>query len=245
MAAVLARGDRALLSYGSAAWLWRLVPALELPVEVSVPWRGHRKDNIHAHHCPALRDEDATSYDDIPVTGVARTLLDIASQRRGRRLEDAIERCRLQGRLDLAAIDRLLEEVRGHPGRKKLRLGVEMYRDPAVVRSGGELRILEVLRDAGLPRPKVNNFVEGFEVDLYWEPERFAVELDGWDAHRTRAAFESDPRRQEDLKLAGIELVRFTGRRLNREPDQIAERIGLFLARRREELGLEPRPRSE
>lgn len=238
-AAVLARGDAALLSYGSAAWLWGLVPTLELPIEVSVSWRGHRKSPLHLHHCPALRDQDAATHEDIPVTAVARTLLDIASSLRPSRLERAIERCKLLDLLDLNEVDRLLEEVRGHAGRKRLRQALEMYRDPAVVRSGGELRLLEELRNGGLPRPRVNTFVEGFEVDLYWEPERFAVELDGWDAHRTRAAFENDPRRHEELKLAGIELVRFTGRRLKREPEQLVERIGIFLRRRRRELGLE------
>jgi very-short-patch-repair endonuclease len=228
-----------LLSYGSAAWLWGLVPTLELPIEVSVSWRGHRKSPLHLHHCPALRDQDAATHEDIPVTAVARTLLDIASSLRPSRLERAIERCKLLDLLDLNEVDRLLEEVRGHAGRKRLRQALEMYRDPAVVRSGGELRLLEELRNGGLPRPRVNTFVEGFEVDLYWEPERFAVELDGWDAHRTRAAFENDPRRHEELKLAGIELVRFTGRRLKREPEQLVERIGIFLRRRRRELGLE------
>ncbi len=82
----------------------------------------------------------------------------------------------------------------------------------------------------------MNTFVEGYEIDLYWEAEQFAVELDSWDAHRTRIAFEDDRRRQENLKLAGIEMVRITGRRLAREPDDVARRIGALLHRRREEL---------
>src|SRR5919106_4231951 len=41
LAAVMARGERALLSYRSAAWLWGFVPSLGVPIEVSVPWRGH------------------------------------------------------------------------------------------------------------------------------------------------------------------------------------------------------------
>lgn len=242
LAAVLARGDQALLSYQSAAWLWGILPTLRQPIEVSVPWRGHRRSPLHVHHCPALREEDAGFHEGVPVTAVARTLLDIASALRPRQLEQAIERSRLMGRLNLDAADRLLDEVRGHAGRSRLRRGLEMYRNPAFIRSGGELRFLELLREAGLPRPRVNTFVHGFEVDLYWEPERFAVELDSWDAHRTRRAFEDDPRRHEELKLAGIELVRFTGRRLSREPDQIAERIRIFLRRRRAELGLKPMP---
>lgn len=236
LAAVFARGDEALLSHRSAAWLWGLLPTLDLPLETSVPWRGHKRSPMHLHHCPALRAEDADFFEGVPVTAVPRTLLDIATSFRGRRLEGVIERSRLRGLLDLDAVDRLLEEVRGHAGRKALREGIRIYRDPATIRSGGELRLLDLLCEAGLPRPRVNTVVEGFELDLYWPSERFAVELDSWDAHRTSASFESDPRRHEELKLAGIEMVRFTGRRLAREPDQLVERIGVFLHRRRDEL---------
>ena len=35
--------------------------------------------------------------------------------------------------------------------------------------------------------------VEGFELDAYWEPERFVVELDVFETHGTRAAFERFP----------------------------------------------------
>ena len=82
----------------------------------------------------------------------------------------------------------------------------------------------------------MNTFVEGYEIDLYWGAERFAIELDGWDAHRTRTAFEDDRKRQEDLKLAGIEMIRVTGRRMIREPDDVANRVAVLLHRRREEL---------
>jgi Protein of unknown function (DUF559). len=82
----------------------------------------------------------------------------------------------------------------------------------------------------------MNTFVAGHEIDAYWAPERFAVELDGYETHRTRAAFERDPLRQEELKLAGIDSVRFTARRIEREPGRVAERLSLLLAQRRRDL---------
>lgn len=236
LAAVLTRGEHALLSYGSAAWLWGLTGQLESPIEVSVPWRGHGRSPLYFHHCPALRPEDWALQERIPVTAVPRTLLDLASTARVRRLETALDRADRRNLLDLASIDRLLDDVRRHPGRGRLQKAMDIYRAPAFTRSGGERKLLGLLCRAGLPKPTVNNFIEGYEVDLYWEEERFAVELDGWDAHRTRASFENDRKRQEDLKLAGIEMVRVTGNRLSREPDELARRIGLLLQRRREEL---------
>ena len=71
----------------------------------------------------------------------------------------------------------------------------------------------------------MNFNVAGYELDAYWEAERFAVELDVFETHGTRAAFERDRLRQEDLKLIGVEMIRVTGPRLDREPEAVIERV--------------------
>jgi very-short-patch-repair endonuclease len=235
MAAVLFRGDGALVSFQSAVWLWGLEPRLGIPVHVSVPWRGHSQDAIALHHCPALREEDATMTERIPVTSMARTLLDFASVAKDGRFERAIDQADRLNLLDLAEIDRITEEVRGHRGAKRLRRAAVIYREVGFTRSGGEKRLLASLADAGVRRPSVNTFVEGYEVDLYWEEERFAVELDSWEHHGGRRSFKADPERIENLAMRGIEAIRITGSRLKREPDLVARRIGEHLIRRRRE----------
>lgn len=81
------------------------------------------------------------------------------------------------------------------------------------------------------------NFQVGeFQLDAYWQSERFAVELDIYETHGTRAAFESDRRRQEDLKLRGIEMIRITGPRLDREPSQVMKRLEALLDQRRRQI---------
>ena len=235
-AAVLARGAGAVLSFQSAAWLWGIEGTLELPVEVSVGWRGHNRDKLRVHHCPALRDEDVTAVERIPVTAVHRTLLDLASAVKPRRLERALDRAERLDLLNLDKVDDLLDTLGGHPSRGRPRQAIDIHREPAFARSRGEKRFLRLLREAGLPRPHVNTWVEGHEVDLYFERERFAVELDSWDAHKTRRSFEEDRRRHANLMLAGIEMIRITGTRLAREPEQIAERLTILLGRRRAEL---------
>ena len=72
---------------------------------------------------------------------------------------------------------------------------------------------------------------------MYWENERFGVELDTYAFHGGRQAFERDRLRQEELKLNGIETIRVTGRRFDREPDAVIERLALLLTRRRRERG--------
>jgi very-short-patch-repair endonuclease len=86
----------------------------------------------------------------------------------------------------------------------------------------------------------MNIFVAGCELDAYWPEERFAAELDTYDYHGDPASFESDRIRQEDLKLAGIEITRITGARLDREPTAVVDRLRQLLTQRRNQLGLPP-----
>lgn len=234
MAAVLFRGRGALISFQSAIWLWGFEKKLEIPVHVSVRWRGHAQDAIGLHHCPALRDDDIAETERLPVTGVARTLLDYASVAKPFRLGRAIDQADRLELLDLAAVDLITEEVRGHRGRTPLLQAMTIYREKGFTRSGGEKRMLAALADVGVVRPAVNNFIEGYELDFYWEEERFAVELDSWEHHRGRRSFEEDRKRQEELAMAGIETIRITGTRLRREPRGVAMRIAAHLDRRRQ-----------
>jgi hypothetical protein len=183
-----------------------------------------------------LDARDLDEFERIPVTAPARTLLDLAAINRGRRLQQAIEKAKRLDRLDLGKIDELLDRRFGAAGTRRLREGVEIYRDAAFSRSRAELLFLDLVKRADLPRPALNTFVAGHEIDAYWEAQRFAVEIDGWDTHRTRAAFEADPLRQESMKLVGIDSIRVTARRIEREPHAVAQRLRTLLARRRAEL---------
>jgi very-short-patch-repair endonuclease len=230
------RGEGALISFQSAVWLWGLERKLEIPVNVSVRWRGHPQNAIGLHHCPALRDEDFSTTERLPVTAVPRTLLDYASTAKTYRLEAAIDRADRLELLDPAAIDQITDEIQGHRGRRPLQKAMTIYRESGFTRSGGEKRLLAALADAGVRRPAVNNFIEGYELDFYWEPERFAVELDSWEHHRARRSFERDRKRQDELAMAGIETIRITGTRLKHEPREVANRIAEHLHRRRHAL---------
>jgi very-short-patch-repair endonuclease len=235
LAAIAACGRGALLSHASAAWLWGLLSPCPTEVDVTATTRRHRRSSIRAHFA-TLDDEDRDKSEGIPATAVPRTLLDLATTERPASLNHAVQRAERLDLLDIAAIDRLLQRRYGSPGTPLLRQALEIYRDPVFSRSRYERLLLDLVKGANLPRPAINAYVEGHEIDAYWAEERFAVEVDGWDAHRSRSAFEQDPVRQEELKLAGIDSIRLTARRIEREPAQIAERLGILLARRREAL---------
>jgi hypothetical protein len=233
LAAVLACGRDAVLSHGSAGWLWGLLAQNPAPAEVTVPGRGHPRAGIHVRRSRRLHAEDCTTKDDIPVTALPRTLLDLAATGSQKRTEGVLERAERLGILELVEIDAMLAGSKGARGAPSLRRALDLYRHPAFTRSLLERRFVALVRKSGLPMPAMNMFVAGIEVDAYWERERFAVELDGFDAHRTREAFERDPLRQEQLKLAGIDSIRLTARRVEREPARVASRLSTLLDRRR------------
>jgi hypothetical protein len=235
MAAVLACAP-AVASHASAGWLWGLLRYAPGTVEVTAATRRHAKTAIRVHYAP-LVERDRGEREGIPVTSPARTQLDLAATLSLPRLERVLERAEELGLFDLRDVDELLGRVPHHRGAQPLRRALAIYRpEPAFTRSGVERRFLALVKEAGLPLPSMNLNVAGFELDAYWEPERFAVELDVYETHGTRAAFERDRLRHEDLKLVGIEMIRVTGPRLDREPRRVVERLEALLAQRRQQL---------
>ncbi len=81
----------------------------------------------------------------------------------------------------------------------------------------------------GLPLPACNVTVAGLEVDCLWPRERVIVELDGFEWHRTRAAFEADRRRDAALVRAGYRVLRVTARRLSGEPAEVTADVRALL----------------
>lgn len=236
LAGVLACGQGALLSHESAAWLWGLRPQAPIRPEVTTPARGHRRASVSLHHSTILESEDTDRREGIPVTAVPRTLLDLFARSNPKPAEQALDRSERLGLLNADAVDLLIVRCGRHRGRKRLLTALHIYRDPTFTRSWLERRFLDLILGAGISRPAMNAVVEGHEIDAYWEAERFAVELDGYEFHSDRHSFESDRRRQEELKLAGIEMVRFTARRMIDHPDEVMRRVAALLDRRRSEL---------
>jgi hypothetical protein len=236
LAAVFACGDGAVLSHASAAWLWGLRSELPQMIDVTAPSRGGGHPGIALHHSATLAPAEVGRLAGIPVTRVERTMLDVAATDSRWELTEMIDRAERRKLLEIEAIDAMLDRRGGHRGAARLRLATDIYRDPAYSRARSERLFLAAVKDAGLPRPVLNSWVEKWEVDAYWEAERFAVEVDGWEAHRTRKAFEDDHLRWEEMKLAGIEVIPISARRIERHPRQVGNHLRLLIERRRASL---------
>jgi hypothetical protein len=235
MSAVLAARP-AVASHLSAGWLWELLRYRPERIAVTAPTARRARRDFRVHF-GVLSGDDLAEIDGIPVTSVDRTTLDLAATLPPPSLEGVLERSEERGLFDLAAVEDVRWRFAHHPGAGALSRALSIYRDdPAVTRSRLEKLFLALVREAGLPRPAMNFNVAGFELDAYWERERFAVELDVFETHGTRVAFERDRIRADDLLAIEIEMIRVTGPRLRREPEAVIRRLGEHLARRRAEL---------
>jgi hypothetical protein len=230
LAAVLACGDGALLSHRPAAAVWGIASSNGARVDVTVHARnGHGPAAIRLHRVRNLHPEDRAVRDGIPVTSVARTLLDYAEVARRDQLARAFEEAERRELLDMRAVEELLDRSDGRRGQRALTTVIAGYApEPRFTRSDLERLLLALCRDYGLPLPAMNLWIAGHEVDAVW-PDLLVVEVDGYKYHRTRAAFERDRRRDADLQVAGYRVLRITYRRLVEEPAAVAESIRALL----------------
>ncbi len=231
MAAVLACGSGAVLSYRSAAALWRIRPSARGRIDVTLPRSVAARPGIEPHRC-RIRSDETTVESGIPVTTAARTLLDLASVLDRRQVARAWREVDL---LELAGALSVADLVGRHPRRRGTHTIGALLADRqigiAITRSELEDRFLEFLRSVGVPRPQVNVPVEGLEVDCVWRGHGLIAELDGRRFHRTHDAFERDRARDRVLQTAGWRVIRITWRQLHLQPERLASDLNILLRR--------------
>lgn len=232
MAAALACGPDALLSHQQAAWVWELRRGWGGLLHVTVPGRSRRgPDGVRVHRVRALHPEDVARVENLPVTSVARTLFDLADvlpQQQFRRAFDEAERL---GLLDAAAVRRVCERGRGRRAVTLTRAALaEAHPHQPMTRSELEVAFVEFCRECGVPPPSMNVWVGDQEVDAAWLDQGVIVELDSWEYHRTRRAFEDDRARSATLTVAGMKPIRVTERRLTKERPTLRAHLLSLLA---------------
>lgn len=231
MAAVLACGPGAVLSYGSAARLWGMRGSRG-PVEVTRV-SGHRRPHgIRLHQTRSLPDEHVTVEVGIPVTTLERTILDTASRLDARQLEHDLVEADRSRRLRWPKLwEAITSHGRGRKGVGRLKR-VATRVDPrfADAVSVSEVDFLILCREEGLKMPQVNVLVEGKRVDFYWPQERLIVEADSYGYHADRASFELDHQSTVDLEVAGYRVHRTTYKMLESNPRPFLSLVRASLA---------------
>lgn len=237
MAAVLSGGPGALASHRSAAALWRLDGVKDPPLEISIK-AGRRIEGVIVHRRSAFDDPPTEVIDRIPVTGIERTLLDLAAVAPvavvGPALDAACRRRRTSLRRVRGALDSL--GPRGRPGSKALRRLVDArdHRD-AAAESALESALLQILRKHALPLPSPqyrvldgDRFVA--RLDFAYPSLRVGIEADGYRWHASPERWRRDLRRENHLKLLGWTLLRFSWEDVHERPEVVASQVRAALA---------------
>jgi very-short-patch-repair endonuclease len=212
LAAALVLGDRAVVSHLSAAAIWRMLPAGEGAIDVTLPGDAGRKKRrgITIHRSSTLIAGFVTRRFGVPVTRPARTLRDLH-----RVVSPALHQQAVRRALDL----RLIDEA-------------ELEKDPDLTRSELERLFLSLCRRHRLPQPEVNARLGPHEVDFLWRDRALIVETDGFRFHASRAAFESDRARDAELQRLGFRVLRFSYRQVTRERSAVVAALHDLLGQR-------------
>lgn len=235
LAAVLAVGPGAVLSHRDAAGLHDLRSANHARIDVMTTQRGRRSQpRIVVHHTTVLHPLDVTTVGGIPVTSVARTLVDLAGVVSKESLAKAVNEAERQQTFDLNAVEAALARTRSRNGRGHANLSAVLAdltaNGPSLTRSELEDRFVALIEAHRLPRPRTNAHLGPFEVDALWPEQRLVVELDGWRDHHTRRAFQHDRAKANALQRHGYRVLRYTYADVTRRPARVAGELRAFLA---------------
>ena len=219
MAAVLAAGKGAALGGLSAAALWKAWRRPVREIHVIAPRGRHPQPGFRLHTTRRLDKRDVTEVDGIPVTTLARTLVDLTDVLTAHQIANVIHEAAYHELFDRRETYEAIQRANGRPNITRLHEALQA--NGAGTRSHLEDRFLSLIGD--LPQPLVNTRIAGIEVDFAWPG--LIVEIDGPGHTRPRTKQE-DAERDAILKAAGYEVVRLTRDDLDR-PEALLARLGL------------------
>lgn len=231
-AALLACGDKAVIGHWSAAYLWGLIKAPPDQVHVTVIGAARRPRNgIMIRRTTCLSRQDIRRRQGLRLTSPARTIIDLAAHADLRTLERLTAEARVLKLLRDGELEKALARAGRRPGVARMRALLHHESGPVLTRSEAERRMRRLVQAAGLPIPVANARVGGYEVDFYWPGKRVIVEVDGYEFHGHRAAFERDRRKGLALTAGGDELIRISAGQLVYEPVWLAAHLAQALAK--------------
>jgi predicted transcriptional regulator of viral defense system len=237
IAAVMACSPGAFLSHLDAAALWKIYESRGTTIHVTTTARSARRLlGVRVHRARRIDPQDVTKKDAIPVTTVARTLIDLTDVLSSDRILRAMREAEYLKLLDTDTLIAAVQRANGRRRLSELTTAIARHTPGQIVREELEHRFLELLHKAGLPQPqtnvKVKTWRQTYEVDCLWPDQGVAVELDGRGAHIRATAFEEDRARDAALTATGLRPLRFTWRRITDEPHEVLAELKATLSGR-------------
>jgi very-short-patch-repair endonuclease len=186
------------------------------------------RDGLRCHETRVLDGRDLRWVGPIPTTSAARTALDLAGTDGPRTAERVLAQA-LRSRLTTEAeVRSLITRARGHHGVGIVARLIDT--GPAFDRSEAERLLLELIRRSGLPEPRTNVRVGGYEVDALWDDLDVVVEFDSLTFHGDVLAFRRDRRKSRRLQAAGYDVVPVVWSDLQDAPELVVADISAVLA---------------
>jgi very-short-patch-repair endonuclease len=223
-----------MLSHHTAAALWGVRGYSGGVIHVTVPNKSTSTKRIRRHFSVVPQDERAVE-EGIPATSAHRTIFDLAATASVDEVVAMIKEAEYLNRWDRLSLPDLLERYPGKRGSRKVRFALDRIVDepPGRKRSKLEERFAPFLRRHHLRLPRFNDWIllgpKRYQVDCHWPHLHLIVELDGWEGHSTRSAFQDDRARDRALHAAGYSVIHLTWNQLDDEPEAIAADLRTLL----------------
>ncbi len=216
LAATLASSGASCVSFRAAAEMWGLPAGSEI-VEITSP--RHRRvqfDNVATHESRFLSDLDVTCLHGIRVTRPARVICDLAllvarGELRASTLELALHEALRRDLVDVARVWKEWERLGAvlRPGGWVVKELLANFVPPVRrTESTPELRLLQLLRAAGVPEPVPQHRVDlsstrWARLDFAWPEAKVYCEFDPYKWHGGRDKYMRDTTRRLELAENG------------------------------------------
>jgi hypothetical protein len=237
--AYLATGESAVVAFEAAAAIRGLTNFPKGRVVLATPHGDHHWHGLcEMRQLTDLVPEHTSVVGGLRVTTVVRTLFDLARFTGEQRLAVAVEDAHITGECRLEELHALVDELR-RPGKKGMRLlgKILSERGPGYVPSESwlERRLLKILNDAGLPKPRVQvplpwRFDLPSRTDALYDAQRVILETDGRRWHVRVDQMANDRKRDREALNHGWRPYRFVYQELKYEPGMVVETVTAALA---------------
>ncbi len=217
--------------------MWDLCDSIGGPVHVVAPTEHRSRPGLTFHRRTLAADE-RTIHDGVPITTVARTILDAAATETHARVRQMIAIAERRQMADSPSLPELLNRYPRCRGTRLLRSILVDAMAEGVAKQELELRFADFLDEIGAPRPLKNEPIRvaggrTLTVDCIWPEAGLVVELDSRRHHADWESAEADRARDAALIAIGLTPMRVTWRRLHRHRSQLARELLAALARGR------------
>jgi very-short-patch-repair endonuclease len=175
---------------------------------------------------------DITIRHGLPITSVARTLLDLSEILPTREVERALDEALARKLVTLPALRRLLERTTNRSGVTILRRLIAWRTTSAGSRTKWQRIAYKAFVEAGLPEPEQDVWYLGYQHDFLWRKHGVTLEIDGYPWHSTKTNMERDRAKETTCKQAGLDPNRVSNTQVERQILQVVALVAARLALR-------------